>query len=619
MVAGAVAAIICVGTGLAQHESAAVFAAIVERVLETGTGVLVYTLVFVFLWPQSTKPVLYDTSHEIGIVQGQLFRAYWDCFAGPGKTEGFRQLRMRQAKLLTQLGQVRVGAEADSQEVWERRHAWQRFQQLSAGVADALESWRATFNEAGALDLPKLLPTLDADCAELDNRLSDIGSMLGGRSLQHDLRPLDLATSESHADGLNHFQKAALATTRSELRRLDRESQALFDCVVGLKNHRPEPSNPPPSDASAPNRLSIDLDRLGAVTRVLAGLWMAFLIWIYVDGIPQAHMFIILSVVFGIVLVQVPWLPVVKLFVPYTVAAVLAGLIYVFVMPELSGFVPLASLIFVVMFLTSYLLANPKLTGLKTIGLVVFLLLIDVSNEQTYSFTTYANLAVAMALSLIVLVAASMVPTSPRPEKAFVRLLKRFFRHAEVLVSRLSLDWRRERGWAGRWETALYANDLSGLPQKIGEWSAQIDHGAFPENSPEQVQALVDNLDILAHRIDTLIESRQRPQAQVLTEKLFTEVLAWRLALQETFRVWSTDPSADLGGDLQARLAKKYADMEVRISEVLSGCDEGSLTDQDYENFYRLLIASRSLTQAVIAYGRLVGGVTWTHWQETRL
>lgn len=54
-------------------------------------------------------------------------------------------------------------------------------------------------------------------------------------------------------------------------------------------------------------------------------------------------------------------------------------------------------------------------------------------------------------------IAISYFPTPPRPEIVFLRLLRRFFRHAEFLTSRLALGRDEQKGLATRWQMASTA------------------------------------------------------------------------------------------------------------------------------------------------------------------
>jgi len=157
--------------------------------------------------------------------------------------------------------------------------------------------------------------------------------------------------------------------------------------------------------------------------------------------------------IFALIIVMVPRVSPSLLFLSWGGGAAFAGVLYVFVMPHLSGFAELAVLIFAAFFAMQYLLWEPRQTVGRMFAMVSFLILISIDNQQTYSFSDYANNALWLMLSIALAVATAYIPTSPRPEKVFLRLLHRFFRHADFLIAGLAPDGEQGKGFAGRWKT----------------------------------------------------------------------------------------------------------------------------------------------------------------------
>jgi hypothetical protein len=225
-----------------------------------------------------------------------------------------------------------------------------------------------------------------------------------------------------------------------------------------------------------------------------------------------------------------------------------------------------------------------------------------------------------ISLGLSVLVVTAYIPTSPRPENAFMRLLSRYFRHAEFLMARLALDWERRKGLLGRWKTTLYRNDLLELPEKLAVWGQHIDYRTFPDNTPKQVEALVTNLQALAYRIMELVEAREYPQADFHVRELSDDLRAWRTLVENRFQLWAENPAVTIesGGEVRDRLMARLAKFQTRLDETFRLAGEGELRDEDYENAYRLLGGFRGLSEAMIGYARLADGINWAQWREER-
>ena len=593
------------------------FQIVVARVEETGMGILVYSLIATFLWPRSSRGDLEEASRSLAATQDRLFRTYRGLLAGQVSVEESRSLRMQEVQLVGQVGQALNAAETDSYAVWEVRRQWRRFHELSTELMDTFERWRESFPEVQQLELTKILPNREAVASELAGRLAQVERMLAGKPPTAEPKPVSLAFDHDAVSALTHFQKAAVAVTRTELERIDKLSRLLFECVGDIKGFASQDRTLPRIEARRPG-LTPDPDGLAAALRVMAAQWIAFLVWVYLD--PPGHaLFVFMATHWTMGAVMLRASPLVLL-PGFILGIVFGGIAYVFVMPHLSGYLELGLLLFGLTFGAFYLLSEPHRRVTRSVFMAIFQVVISIDNEQTYDFAAYANTSAAILLSLVLAVALAYVPRSPRPEKVFLRLLRRFFRHAEYLMSRMALDWKESRGLVGRLRARLYSTDLLALPPKLAVWGAKIDYRAFPDNTREQVQALVTALDALAMRIKVLVDAGEHRQADLLVRELSNDVRPWRVLVQEQFRLWAENPASEVepGVDPRERMMARLARLEKRIAETFSQAEEGELSAEDYENFYRLLGSYRGLSESGINYVRLADKINWAQWQEAR-
>jgi uncharacterized membrane protein YccC len=308
------------------------------------------------------------------------------------------------------------------------------------------------------------------------------------------------------------------------------------------------------------------------------------------------------------------------MFLPFVYGSAIAGILYVFVMPQLSGYAELGLMIFSVTFGYYYLFWRPQQALIKIAGVATFLIHTSIQNEQTYSFAAYANSVAMIILACTLAIAASYILGSPRPEKAFLRLLARFFRHSEFLMSRLALDRDEQKGLAIRWQMALYRNDLLEIPAKLTILGQRIDYRLLSGQTSEQVQTLVTSLQALAYRIKELVEVRELPQADLLVEAVLDDLRAWRLTAQKQLRLWADDPAlaASQGAEMRDRLVARISRLEAQIGETLCNVEEGQLNGGQFENFYLILGAFKGLSESGIEYSKIAQGVDWTQFQEAR-
>jgi uncharacterized membrane protein YccC len=440
----------------------------VLRVQQTGMGILVYTLVSVLLWPSDTRGALDEATRKLFTTQAKLYRTYHGLLSGHGAAEDSRPLRLQEVQLLSQHEQALRGAQTDCYEVWEARHKWWRFHRLSAALMETLEHWRESFPEIQSLDLSKLLPNLEAVRTELNQRFEEIERMLAGEVPTHSPQPITLAIDKAAMNALTHFQKAAVAVAvaKFELDRLGALNRSLFDSVKDIKGYGRQVSSPLPEDTRAGGEAGLDPDRLQASVKAMAATWAAFLIWFYVD--PSGHeSFVEMSIILLMASVMMRLSPVTVVKALF-LGALFAGLAYVFVMPHLSGYFELGTMIFGATFAIYYIFWQPQQALAKAGAIAMFLNIIAVQNQQTYDFAGYANTIAALLLAGGLAIASMYLPPSPRPEKQFLRLLGRFFRHSEHLMSRLALDWKQKRGMVDRWKTVLIPSQSTGAATEAG-------------------------------------------------------------------------------------------------------------------------------------------------------
>ena len=588
----------------------------VTRILETGMGIMVYSLIIVFLWPINTRDDLDKTSLQLISAQRELFSTYRLMLTGKGSDEDSRSQREQAVQALTKLEPILVAAEADSYDVWAVRRHWQRFLHESTRLVEILMRSQANFADIEKFNWQRVLPGVKSLGAELDMRFELIQGMLAGEAPRQVPQSISLDVDSSELATLSTFEKAALEVTRTQLENLDSISLGLFNSVAGIKDFSQRPLTV--SDARVfRGGWALDPDRFATVLRVLATLWIAFFLWVYVD--PPGHSgFVVLASSMGLGIAKSPQLRVSTVYLPVTLSCLFAGGLYLLVMPHLEGYLQLGTMIFVSIFAICYLLSAPKQGLSRTMALIFFAVIIGIDNQQTYDFMSVANTTLEANLILCLLVVCWYIPYNRQPEKMFLRMLRRFFRQAGFLVSPPTLGLRSSPIATGWWERLRSRDDLLTIPDQLGTWGAMVDQRKYVGESHEQLPLLATRLHMLGHRLHELFEARRNPQAQFLVEELSESIRDWRLKLQETFQWLSEDPAGVNQDRLRSGLDMRLEQLEERIKEAMDKADEGQISGRESENFYRLLGAYRGVSDAAVAYVGIAVAINWSPWHEER-
>jgi hypothetical protein len=405
--------------------------------------------------------------------------------------------------------------------------------------------------------------------------------------------------------------------TRSELEHLDKLVWGIADCIRDIEGFEPEETEQSGATSGAPVKgplglAPIDPDRVRGAVMVTLSMWAGFFIWIYVN--PPGHIAWYQFVPsLTLAFVQVPFLrlPLLK---PFGLAYSVGLLAYVFIMPQLSTFWQLGMLIFAFAFAAAYFL---KGTAQLAVFLALFILM-GIENQQSYDFAAAANSFLFTMMALLLVVAMSYITRTPRPEKAYLSMVGRFFRSCEFLLSRMAAERLESRTFPERMRRAYHRRELRSLPEKLAHWGGQIDAAKFPSPSPEDRSGMVASFQILSFRMEDLIDARQAAHAEVVVRELTGDIGAWRMVMGETCRGWSTRRGEDRTDELRDKIKKRLARLNVGIEETLNTAGDGEISEQESRNFYRLLGGFRGFSEAALVFADSAERIDWKHLREER-
>jgi uncharacterized membrane protein YccC len=616
-VAGFVCLIITLaGSGSSEN----LFEHAVYRTVETAMGIVVYTLVSVFLWPQTNAGAIKKAAGALVATQAERFRATRAAMVDGSVMEQPLELRTQEVKQLQQYTLALQAEGSESYEVKEFRHLWERLYGLSTAVMESLDRWQTGFSELARIDVNAALPDLQSFFDEIEERFAQTQRLLAGSPRGHEQRVMSLDISLDIGDtalhGLAHLDRAALAVAKNELEKLAALTAEMIACARGLAGEPvdtrvPELIPPAGTNSRGWNLPVFDLDYLRGALFAVATLVVTFFIWVFFD--PPGHAgWYQFGATAAMAVAGMQQMRATMLVKPFAVAMALGIAVYVLIMPQLSGFAELGLLLFICMFINRYFFSGlAQLAG--SIGIIN---MIAIQNQQTYNFAAMANSLLFTVMALVFIFAMSYMLRSPRPEKAILHLLRRFFRSAEFLIARVALEPGNTPSLLERWKTAFYRYELVTLPAKIAAWGKAINHKLFPNNSPQQVAALVTSLQTLVYRMEELLEADDRPQAESLARAMSEDARSWRSGIESIFGRWSSSPETEPVAGLQERLSRWLTSLEKQVGEVLEQVDTQTLGDRDGENFFRLLGGVRGVSEAAVAYAGVAATIDWEELHE---
>jgi hypothetical protein len=342
-----------------------------------------------------------------------------------------------------------------------------------------------------------------------------------------------------------------------------------------------------------------------------------FLTIVYIPGVPAGLGALGIATRIAFADSAMPALSVTTLFRPVVVAVAGTFPFYFLLLPHLSTYPELATVIFLVAFSLVYGLNDPRQALTQTILAYLFFSVIGVTNEQTYSFSDYSTTLMMWLIILSVLTIAEYIPISHAPEHVFLRLLNRFFRSCEFLLH-LGRVPQCELSLRQRMRIRFHAYEVATIPTKLAQWGRSLPPDARGASTPEQVQDYVKRLGELSARMQTLLEARSAPQAAVLVRQLRPDIRVWRTGVEGILRTLAVEPQSADHGDLQSRLRSILARLEARIRETLNGTDTKAVAADEFGDMYRLLSAHRGVSDSLVRLTEHAGAIDWERLRESR-
>lgn len=573
--------IICMSAGI---DPVNAFNIAMLRTQETGLGILVYSLVAIFLWPSDSYDDFREASRQLASTQQQLFRTYRELISGQSddadKEKHAQALCTNEVQQQTHFVQLLAAVEIENYEIWESRYQWANYRGQVMTFSETMQHLSESLTEIKALELQELLPELEDFSDEVDERLSQLNLMLAGEAPTRTPEIIELVPNPDMLNTLSYFHKAAFSVLLTRLKSLEPLTRTMYDTLADINNFSTQKT--PPVKNNRPTSVIVpDTDRLLASVRVMIAMWLAYLALIYINDIPAGVGIVSMIVPIGMALATMPQLPVSKLLTPVIGSVFFVGLLYIFLMPKLSTYLELGLLIFSVTFAICYLFSAPQQVLGRAFGLAIFLAIAAISNDQIYSFLAVANTALMFAVVFIILAITTYIPFSPRPERAFLRLLGRFFRCSEYLLSTMKSDPNQPSTRLESWRKAFYARELAHLPNKLAVWGKFINTETLSGSSPEQVRVLTTRLQALTYRLQELFEARGSAQAEFLVQELLMDIRAWRIQIQKTFQQLSKNPTAGNSQLFRTEMLQIIDHLDVRIKETVNKLTEKQLSAQE--------------------------------------
>lgn len=444
-----------------------------------------------------------------------------------------------------------------------------------------------------------------------------MASLLAGNQPTIKLKEIKLTANSLVRKDISHFDKAALAIILTELNKIDTISKNMVDVATNiagfnLAHLKTAVKEIEVQKKSGFNFPVIDIEYFKGSLYAFMVVSFGFIIWFYLNP-PGHNMLYVLGGVFALIFSGAQQVKTVKLIIPFIIAMILISLLYIFVLPHFTNFYQLGLLLFACMFVIQYYLSGAA-TAVFT---VVLLQLIAINNPQTYDPSALLNSFLFVIGLMLYLFGMSYIINSPRPEKAFLKLVSRFFKSASYLVSQQAESKTKTTpSFIQRYKSNFYLHELHSLPEKIKAWGKAIDSKLFPGTDFQQIEEMVNTLELLVVRMDTMMEANKASEESSLIE-LSETISVWKQRLIKAFNSWDNLAEKEIKSNASELVLNRMNELEEKLKNIVAN-NEGKVNEEDGILFYQLLGGYRGVTEAALSFAQVADKLDWKEWQEER-
>ena len=473
-----------------------------DKTYMTIFGIMVYTLVGVFLWPINIEDTTADNALKLSEAQSQLFL---DRNASKEEREKSLALLLENESSLEKSTMDTGTASINMQQWHSMIH---NYKNINAHLTLLSMYDKETYTD----DLDLYISNYKVLVSEITLLFQEI--TLAWKN-QEEINIPEEITPEYQTDkikGLSHLERASLITTIQDMQKLHEELRTLATKLNRI--HSPLPTFFD-SEEIPENRRFLwgDIEHLKGALVTFIIFWAATFFWIQMNP-PGGFLIVALATGLSVLTTFTPIKPS-MLIVVFTFSFIFATFMYIVILPNLHYGWELGLFIFVYSFISFHLI-NPKMTIFFLLGLFT----LGIANTMSYDFGIFLLVLLTFYLFLMLLHIFYYIPFSTRPEHLFVDMKNRFFRFTQMMLER----GRKQHEGQESWLVALAAKysevHLMSTVKKMQLWANGIDTKHFDTIDKEKLLTFTKETEKFAYLVELLyhrdLMMKNNPLIQIL-------------------------------------------------------------------------------------------------------
>jgi uncharacterized membrane protein YgaE (UPF0421/DUF939 family) len=437
----------------------------IDKTYMTIVGIIIYTLVGVFLWPVNLKDTSLENATTLSTLQSEMY------LMRDGKKEERKALHQKMISQEQLLGTSIIASDSSSMEMNFSKTQWYDIVNSYKKI-DELLTLLSHHDKASYVDVfPQYVTNYETIDTEIKALLEALP--LAWKEQKEIVIPekLEYDYDIEEIKKLSQLERADMSTTISDMIKLHTQLCKLAEKLNSLISPMPTfftlENIPKPSSF-----LWFDMEDLKGSLITFIIFWAATLLWIFVNP-PGGFMIVVLATALSILTTFSPLKPSLLIII-FSLSFVFATAMYIFVLPNLHYGWELGLFVFIYAFIGFYFI-NPMLAVFFILGSAT----LGINNTMSYNFDVFLIILFMFYAFLFLLLLFYYIPFSTKPEHLFLVMKKRFFKLAQILLQRSSNLNNDNGSFLGAMKAKYSKLHLMGTVKKMQLWASKVDDKYF--------------------------------------------------------------------------------------------------------------------------------------------
>ena len=257
------------------------------------------------------------------------------------------------------------------------------------------------------------------------------------------------------------------------------------------------------------------------------------------------------------------------------------------------------------------------MAALRSFVLILFVMMTGISNDQSYSFTGLVDGALMLLLALGIIAIVQTLFNPLRPEQIVLKTVRQFCVGCTRVINEFPLVEPGKQTRKRRLRKRMFESLIQPAPGKIQAAQKHLNYKLFPDNSPAKVQTLIDALQNISYRLQSLEIAQHRltrhsgrlPDSY---EPLSSQIQKF---LRGVFESWEHFESS---GELSHRQNELADELEEQFDKLILDSEQILSNEQIQTDLYTTIGSLRSLIEAMENTQAIINQINWRQWAIVR-